>query len=293
LDVIVIFNGLGNQMSQYAFYLKKKSINSNTEFITFCNDHNGLELDKIFNINCKKTLKRRLLYYIFRLLLTDKLIFIISPIKFILNSLGVKIIKENFNYSFNQEYLKPKSGINYYFGGWHSEKYFISESTKIKNNFLFNTKIFDEAISIILSDIKLKNSVSIHIRRGDFLNKNNINLFGNICDLNYFNNTIKEIESNVDNPHYYIFSNDMQWVKQNLFLKNVTYIEGNNKYRSWMDMFLMSKCKHNIISNSSFSWWGAWLNQNPNKIVICPNKFSTKDINTDVYPDSWLKIQVQ
>jgi len=280
-------------MSQYAFYLKKKSINSNTEFITFCNDHNGLELDKIFNINCKKTLKRRLLYYIFRLLLTDKLIFIISPIKFILNSLGVKIIKENFNYSFNQEYLKPKSGINYYFGGWHSEKYFISESTKIKNNFLFNTKIFDEAISIILSDIKLKNSVSIHIRRGDFLNKNNINLFGNICDLNYFNNTIKEIESNVDNPHYYIFSNDMQWVKQNLFLKNVTYIEGNNKYRSWMDMFLMSKCKHNIISNSSFSWWGAWLNQNPNKIVICPNKFSTKDINTDVYPDSWLKIQVQ
>jgi len=293
LDVIVIFNGLGNQMSQYAFYLKKKSINSNTEFITFCNDHNGLELDKIFNINCKKTLKRRLLYYIFRLLLTDKLIFIISPIKFILNSLGVKIIKENFNYSFNQEYLKPKSGINYYFGGWHSEKYFISESTKIKNNFLFNSKMFDEAISIILSDIKLKNSVSIHIRRGDFLNKNNINLFGNICDLNYFNNTIKEIESNVDNPHYYIFSNDMQWVKQNLFLKNVTYIEGNNKYRSWMDMLLMSKCKHNIISNSSFSWWGAWLNQNPNKIVICPNKFSTKDINTDVYPDSWLKIQVQ
>jgi len=280
-------------MSQYAFYLKKKSINSNTEFITFCNDHNGLELDKIFNINCKKTLKRRLLYYIFRLLLTDKLIFIISPIKFILNSLGVKIIKENFNYSFNQEYLKPKSGINYYFGGWHSEKYFISESTKIKNNFLFNSKMFDEAISIILSDIKLKNSVSIHIRRGDFLNKNNINLFGNICDLNYFNNTIKEIESNVDNPHYYIFSNDMQWVKQNLFLKNVTYIEGNNKYRSWMDMLLMSKCKHNIISNSSFSWWGAWLNQNPNKIVICPNKFSTKDINTDVYPDSWLKIQVQ
>ena len=73
MDVIIIFNGLGNQMSQYAFYLKKKSLKSNTELITFCNDHNGLELEKIFRIDCRNTIKRNLLYFIFRLLLTENL----------------------------------------------------------------------------------------------------------------------------------------------------------------------------------------------------------------------------
>ena len=83
----------------------------------------------------------------------------------------------------------------------------------------------------------------------------------------------------------------MNWVKSNIKFENVTYVEGNQGANSYLDLYLMSKCKHNIIANSSFSWWGAWLNSNTNKIVICPNKFSNNDINSEVYPYSWIKIE--
>ena len=83
----------------------------------------------------------------------------------------------------------------------------------------------------------------------------------------------------------------MDWVKSNLEFSTVTYVEGNIGQNSWIDLFLMTKCKNNIIANSSFSWWGAWLNSNNDKIVLCPNKFSNNDINSDVYPINWLKIK--
>lgn len=291
MDVVVIFNGLGNQMSQYAFYLKKKAINPSTEFITFCNDHNGLELDKVFEIDCKHSVKRKLLYFIFRLLLTEKLKPITSPIKFILKLLGCKIIRENFNYNFNPIFLKSSKGLNFYFGGWHSDLYFSTESQEIIKNFSFvNTKL-NAANTSILNLINSTNSVSFHIRRGDFLNSSNINLFGNICTKGYYINAKSEIEKNIINPHYFIFSNDMDWVKENLEFSTVTYVEDNVGQNSWLDLYLMSNCKNNIIANSSFSWWGAWLNKNKDKIVICPSKFSNNDINSDVYPKSWHKIK--
>jgi hypothetical protein len=250
LDVIIIFNGLGNQMSQYAFYLIKKALNPSTEFITFCNDHNGLELDKVFEIDCKHSVKRKLLYFIFRLLLTEKLKPITLPIKFILKLLGCKIIRENFNYNFNLIFLQSSKGLNFYFGGWHSDLYFSTESQEIIKNFSFV----------------------------------------NICTKDYYINAKSEIEKNIIDPHYFIFSNDMDWVKENLEFSTVTYVEDNVGQNSWLDLYLMSKCKNNIIANSSFSWWSAWLNKNKDKIVICPSKFSNNDINSDVYPKSWHKI---
>lgn len=291
MDVVVIFNGLGNQMSQYAFYLKKKSINPRTEFITFCNDHNGLELDKVFKINCNNNYKKKLLYIIFRLLLTQNLKFLTYPIKVILTFFGCKIIRENFNYNYNPEFLSSKPGINFYYGGWHSELYFNSESDNINKAFCFDNAFKLDKYNIELLDLINKtNSVSFHIRRGDFMNINNIDLFGNICNLEYYKKAQVEIEKKILNPHYFIFSNDMQWVKSNINLERVTYVENNKGSNSWIDLYLMSRCKNHIIANSSFSWWGAWLNNFKNKIVICPSKFSNNDINSDVYPINWFKI---
>lgn len=289
MDVIIIFNGLGNQMSQYAFYLQKKNIHKSTYFIPFCADHNGLELDKVFGINCKESIKQKLLYILFRILLTDKVKIISTPLKQFLKWLNCKIVKENFDYNFKKDYMTPSKGITFYYGGWHSEKYFLDSKENIDKAFEFNPPNDKENLECI-DEIEKTNSVSIHVRRGDFLNADNINLFGDVCTKEYFVKAITEIESKINNPHFFIFSNDLEWVKDNLNLNNVTYVSWNSGKNSWKDMYLISLCKCNIIANSTFSWWGAWLNKNSGKIVVSPSRFLKNDTFTDVYPDSWVKI---
>ena len=289
MDVVLIFNGLGNQMSQYSFYEQKRNISKSTYFILFCNDHNGLELNKVFNINCKESIVHKMLYLLFRLLLTYKLPFITKPIQKILGKLNCKIVHENFDYNFKKEYLEKSKGITFYYGGWHSEKFFMSMKDELKSQFRFNKPEDTENIHII-NDISSKNSVSIHVRRGDFLNEENINLFGDVCNKSYYETAIDLIKTKVNQPHFFIFSNDMEWVKENLKIDNVTYITCNTDENSWKDMYLMSLCQHNIIANSTFSWWGAWLNKNANKVVISPSRFLKNDKRTDVYPDSWIKL---
>lgn len=289
MDVIVIFNGLGNQMSQYSFYQQKKSLSNRTYLINFCNDHNGFELNKVFNINFKESIIQKGLYFLFRILLTDKVTIITKPLKQLLGVLSIKIIKENFNYNFNNDYLSSSKGITFYFGGWHTEKYFSSVKDRIFTELNFNLPKDIENTKHI-SNIALTNSVSIHVRRGDFLNSENIILFGDVCNKAYFEKAIELIKTKVNHPHFFIFSNDMEWVKIHLPKENVTYITNNTGQDSWKDMYLMSLCKHNIISNSTFSWWGAWLNKNKDKIVISPSRFLKNEKSSDVYPDSWIKL---
>ena len=290
MDVVVICNGLGNQMSQYAFYLQKKSIKENTEFILFCNDHNGLELDSVFGIDCRPSLKKKLLYTVFRILLTNRAKHLVLPLKNVLNYFSCKIVKENFQYNFNSNFLEPAKGISFFFGGWHSELYFKKQKEVIKSVYAFKNHPGDKLNKEYLDKISNSNSVSLHIRRGDFMDINNINLFGSICNIDYYKFAISEFKKRIQKPHFFVFSNDMEWVKENLKVDLVTYIEGNFGDNSWIDLYLMSKCKNHIIANSSFSWWGAWLNSSSNKIVICPIKFSSNDINSDVYPIEWIKI---
>ncbi|MFV8327797.1 alpha-1,2-fucosyltransferase [Flavobacterium sp. ZS1P14] len=289
MDVVLIFNGLGNQMSQYAFYLRKKNINESTYFIPFCRDHNGLELDRVFRVNCKEALIQEMLYILFRILLTDKVKIISTPIKRLLNLLNCKIVKENFNYNFNKDFMIPSKGITFYYGGWHAEKYFLESKKGVIKAFQFSEPDDQENIGYI-NKINETNSVSIHVRRGDFLNEENVNLFGDVCTKAYFEKAIKLIESKVNKPHFFVFSNDLTWVKENLIISNVAYVACNSGKDSWKDMYLMSLCKHNVISNSTFSWWGAWLNKAANKIVISPSRFLKNDSFTDVYPNSWIKI---
>jgi len=116
--------------------------------------------------------------------------------------------------------------------------------------------------------IKNLKSVSIHIRRGDYItNKTGPKFIG----LDYYIKAIRTIENKVKNPTYFIFSDDIVWGKQYLKLKNISYFVDNNHGKdSYKDMQLMSLCKHNIVANSTFSWWGSWLNTNKNKVIIKP-----------------------
>jgi hypothetical protein len=113
-----------------------------------------------------------------------------------------------------------------------------------------------------------------------------------VCSLKYYQDAIKYISQKIDNPVFYIFSDDIEWVKRELIISfPCVYIDFNQQSVSYKDMQLMSLCKCNIIANSSFSWWGAWLNINPEKIVIAPNSWFCNGTNDqDLIPYNWLRL---
>jgi hypothetical protein len=292
MDIVVISNGLGNQMSQYAFYLKKKAINKNTIYIVWGKAHNGYELDNLFNIAYKKKKLDYILLIIFRVLAIERFSLLSNVIRCFFFLFNCRIVKENFKYDYNSNFLKSHRGLTFYHGGWHCEEYFFSEKKTILKLFTFPNITGDNNITPLVRHINMCNSVSIHIRRGDYLNKENIGMFGNVCTKEYFRKAIESIMLKVSNPHFFIFSNDFEWVMENIEIDNsiCTYVNYNNGESSWKDMYLMSLCKHNIISNSTFSWWGAWLNKNENKIIISPSRFLNNDVVSAVYSKDWIKI---
>ena len=137
------------------------------------------------------------------------------------------------------------------------------------------------------------NSVSIHVRRGDYLTNPVTFQTHGLCDIDYYKKAIDEILDLVDKPHFFIFSDDQSWAKSNIIFGAPTdYVMHNNSLKNYEDLRLMSYCRHHIIANSSFSWWGAWLGNNPEKIVIAPKKWfnDPKIDTTDLIPDTWLRL---
>ena len=140
--------------------------------------------------------------------------------------------------------------------------------------------------------ISQTNSVSLHIRRGDYVSNQKTNQTHGTCDLDYYQRCITEIEKEVENPYFFVFSDEIEWVKENLKINHpAEYVDQNTGDKSYEDMRLMSQCKHNVIANSSFSWWGAWLNSYPDKIVFAPKRWfaSDKHNTKDLIPEGWKK----
>lgn len=118
-------------------------------------------------------------------------------------------------------------------------------------------------------------------------------MHGNISTLEYYKKAITIIEGKISNPQFFVFSDDINWCIKNLILKGAFYVDGKIGKESYKDMQLMSFCKHNIIANSSFSWWAAWLNKNKSKIVIAPSRMINSDYNfNDAFPTDWYLIEV-
>jgi hypothetical protein len=187
----------------------------------------------------------------------------------------------SFNYT---EIPNLKSDIKL-IGYFQSEKYFINYRKEILELFSIDDetqKIIDEKYSNIL---KLDNC-SLHVRRGDFVSLQN---YHTLQTVDYYK---KSIEIIGEDKYYLIFSDDIKWCEENLsFIKNKIFISENHDY---VDLYLMSLCKNNIIANSTFSWWGAWLNRNINKKVIIPSKWfgdNNSHLDTiDLYCDKWIKL---
>jgi hypothetical protein len=157
-------------------------------------------------------------------------------------------------------------------------------------NLKFDTDNLNE---FVLTEIRKYNAVSIHIRRGDYVSNPSAAAVHGICSLEYYEAAIQFIASRTDQPFFFVFSDDPQWAKNNLKTKHPTYfVEEDGTNKGAADMCLMSTCNHHIIANSSFSWWGAWLNNKADKIVVAPQIwFRDTTINTrDLLPAQWYEL---
>ncbi len=195
------------------------------------------------------------------------------------------------SFSFFENALNAPSNT-YIDGYWQSEKYFNSIRKQLMDDLIPSNSLSPQSV-FIADKIKNSESVSIHVRRGDYLSiPENNNLYES-CSESYYYEAIKVIVSKFPNATFYVFSDEPEWFKRNIKIDHpvdfVTHNQGENSYE---DLILMSYCKHNIIANSSFSWWGAWLNENTNKMVVAPKKwFKDKSKNTtDLIPHQWLQL---
>lgn len=181
--------------------------------------------------------------------------------------------------------IKEMTGIYYFDGYWQSFR-FINELSPVSiKNMDLSENLLD-----VLKYIQSTNSVSIHIRRGDYLSvKENTEIFAQ-CGLDYYHKSINYFENTYGNITYFVFSDDIDWTKKHFIGDNFVFIDGNP---AEIDMFLMSNCKHNILANSTFSWWGAWLNTNSNKQIIAPKDWYVSKLNfksDKLIPSAWIRI---
>ena len=248
---VIITGGLGNQMFQYAMVLALRyrgyTVRLDTSYYDFFQIHNGYELERVFGIRENMTSRKGLHMLWLRLL----------------NKTKPKFLYYFDTFSYDDNIItSPKK---YLFGYWQNERYFLDIKSIVRKTFVF--KDIDEFNHSLSKDMHSCNSVSMHIRRGDY-EKFGIQTLG----VNYYKNAVKYILSKVESPFFYIFSDDMEESeKLALDLKiNFKLISHNRGINSYKDMYLMSQCKHHILANSSFSWWGAWLNDSALHIVIAP-----------------------
>jgi hypothetical protein len=294
MSVIIsqIIGGLGNQMFQYAVgraISAERGDSFKLDISGFANYslHQGFELQRIFNCPVQIAAEsdvRQILGWQFLPIIRK----IIKHSSLVLIRKSGYIVEPYFHYW--PEITKiPKDC--YLTGYWQSEKYFKKSSSLIRVDFTFNYPL--ENYNAELADqIDQVNAVSLHVRRGDYVNNAKTSATHGLCSLDYYRAAIQHIIKQVENPHFFVFSDDIAWVKNNLKIDSPhQFVDHNSGEESYNDMRLMSLCKHNIIANSSFSWWAAWLNTNPQKIVIAPQNWFSKKVNiSDLIPCGWIRM---
>lgn len=187
--------------------------------------------------------------------------------------------------------LKNISYDCYLRGYWQSEKYFLEAAADIRKDFTFKTT-FEEQNAKLATQIDQVNAVSLHVRRGDYVNDPKTKATLGLCSLEYYHAAIRHIADRVTEPHFFIFSDDISWVKEHLTMGfPCIYVDHNHSEKSYNDMHLMSLCNHHIIANSSFSWWGAWLNPRQDKNVVAPLRwFANSNCTKDLFPPGWVTL---
>lgn len=294
MEIILLFNGLGNQMSQYAFFLAKKKVCPNSTCIFYSSDanHNGYELERVFGIKLPGGFKEQVLIELFYLL--RKTTSFSRVMRGLLKILRIiRIVSEDVkSYDFDEKMLKHGSAlINYYWGGWHSYKYIEFVENEIKDVFQFNQSLISERNKKLAILMNKTNSISIHVRRGDYLKPGN-EVWGSVVGKDFYYQAIAHIQSRIDLDAYevYFFSDDFEWVRNNFAFTNTVFVDWNTGENSWQDMYLMSNCKININPNSTFSWWASWLNV-VQEMIMVPDRFIIHHKSKDFYPEFWTQIE--
>lgn len=273
--------GLGNQMFQYAT-AKALATNHQTELALDITEFNKYEL-RNFELDKFKI----------RALIVNKNYFI----KKLLKKLNLIKILPNYylEHSLMYDDKLNTCGDNMYLEGYfQSEKYFKSIRDELLKEFVIKCDLSIYTLEIKNLIQNTENSISLHIRRGDYVLNNQTNNTHGTCSLEYYGKAIEYIKNQIGKLKIFVFSDDVLWAKENLKYENVYFVEKDKNRIPHEDIYLMSLCNHNIIANSSFSWWGAWLNQNKNKVVIAPKRWFVDDKlyhqSTDIVPNKWIKI---
>ncbi|MBD1420246.1 alpha-1,2-fucosyltransferase [Sphingobacterium chuzhouense] len=277
MKIVKFLGGLGNQMFQYGFYLalqktfkKVKADLTGFENYTL---HNGFELNDIFNIKLNTASEFDLNLY-----LPNNRKWKWRKLRRLYRTRRA-YTEETMSFGYDRTIFSDKQN-RYYWGYWQHIDYINRVSKELREHFRF-PQITDTRSEELIHRIQQRESVSLHIRRGDYLIEANQHL-GSICDHNYYEKAIAYIKSKIDAPLFIVFSNDIPWCRETFKDIDAVFVDWNIGKQSYIDMQLMSLCNHNIIANSSFSWWGAWLNNNPDKIVVSPDKWINETrANTD------------
>ena len=272
--IVKVLGGLGNQMFQYAVakavaYKRGDIFKLDITGFKTCKLHKGYRLNLLNieeNIADDDEIKKLKGYD--------------GILRKILNRVGIELSRPSSYYQereitvFDSNIFNYKDSI-YLDGYWQNEEYFIDIRNILLKQFVPKNDLSETAKNF-LRKIKATNSVSLHVRRGDYIrNPKALEVHG-VCSIEYYKKAVNLIYSKVRNPVFFVFSDDMEWCRKNLhFLKKVTFVEGTGNEIE--DVYLMKNCKHNIIANSTFSWWGAWLNENKGNIVVAPKKWFSKE----------------
>ena len=290
MKIVKVIGGLGNQMFQFALYealrmqFPEEQILLDLHCFNGYHKHRGFEIPRIFGItyeeaNWKEVAK---VAYPFPNYQSWRIGSRILPCR-------KTMLKEGADYVFEPKVLTRK-GDTYYDGYWQHEEYFTAIREDILKTFTFPAFV-DQRNQETARFITEKNSCAIHIRRGDYVKDR---LFRGICDVDYYKTAIQRMKELTNPKVFCIFSDDTVWCREYLSVllgqAETIYVDWNTGEKSFQDMHLISLCRHQIIANSSFSWWGAWLNTNKEKVVIAPRKWwNMSGVHTPI-PTSWIRI---
>lgn len=287
--------GLGNQMFQYALasILAKKN---NTDIL----------LDMSFFDQTEKRLGHTPRNFELAIFNNDYVIASTRELLFFRQLSFFNKLKRELGFNYPKIYYEPSFTYHemvlviktpvYLKGFFQSYKYFIGYENLIKKVFTFPVDTLDELNEKVIANIKSTNAIAIHVRRGDYVNDVTTQQYHGNCTLDYYLKAISLLTARNKDFTLFFFSDDGGWVQEQF--RDLPYpkffVNHNKRENSWKDMMLMSSCNHNIIANSSFSWWAAWLNANPKKMVIAPKKWfakSEKGISAkDLIPPKWIRL---
>lgn len=279
--IIRMQGGLGNQLFQYALCqeFKSKGIETKIDISAYEDGRESRKLElKKLGLN-PETADRQELHRYF----ADNTHFTDRLFRYLF---GQGKYKKEKDYDFNPSILDITDG--FLSGYWQSEKYFRMAASEVRENICFQNMDIT-SVKQRVEQIEGVNAVSVHVRQGDYLQ--HAELYGGICTEAYYRKAIQYMAEHVKDPVFFVFSDEPDRAGQMLAgypCHVVTENMGDNSYR---DMYLMSRCRYHIIANSTFSWWGAWLDRHEDKIVITPPKWNHLCKTHDICCDGWIMIE--